>query len=423
MITADDLKTARVDVAIAPVGSQERVAALDVLRGVALFGVFLINMMGFAGENVMATQYQLMALPTYSLDLTLHQLIVWLGVDKANTLFAFLFGLGFYLQMQRLSERGADFERIYLRRLTALLLIGLAHTFLLWTWDILHVYALAGFMLFALRKASNRTLVIGGLLLAVLARIAQASLIEFGGLDSWNGYPSPYSEEAVLTRQQLSLAGDYWGLVHAMGWYYFIDFIANGLLAAWLLYVLGRFMLGAWVGRHGWLQQARDHLPGFRRVLRLALPAGLVVAAISQLINIGIQEGRLSQDSHWIYTAEVLHLVSVPMLAAGYICVIVVGLHTRTGAKLLAPFAYAGRMALTNYITQSFVYGFVLFGVGPGLALAGKIGTTVVTLIVIGAYALQIAFSGWWLARFRYGPLEWVWRALTYGYWPKLAVA
>jgi len=423
MITADDLKSARVDVAAAPVGSQERVAALDVLRGVALFGVFLINMMGFAGENVMATQQQLLALPTHSLDLTLHQLIVWLGVDKANTLFAFLFGLGFYLQMQRLSERGADFERIYLRRLTALLLIGVAHTFLLWTWDILHVYAIAGFMLFALRKASNRTLLVGGLLLAVLARIAQASLIEFGGLDSWHGHPSPYSQEAVLMRQQLSQAGDYWGLVHSMGWYYFLDFIANGLLAAWLLYVLGRFMLGAWVGRHGWLQHARDYLPGFRRVLRLTLPAGLAIAAISQLINIGIEGGRLSQGAHWAFTAEVLHLVSVPALAAGYICAVVVGLHTKTGAKLLAPFAYAGRMALTNYITQSFVYGFVLFGVGPGLALAGKIGTTAVTLIVIGAYALQIAFSRWWLARFRYGPLEWVWRALTYGYWPKLAVA
>lgn len=423
MITADDLKSARVDVAAAPVGSQERVAALDVLRGVALFGVFLINMVGFAGENVMATQQQLLALPTHSLDLTLHQFIVWLGVDKANTLFAFLFGLGFYLQMQRLSERGADFERIYLRRLTALLLIGVAHTFLLWTWDILHVYAIAGFMLFALRKVSNRTLLVGGLLLAVLARIAQASLIEFGGLDSWHGHPSPYSQEAVLMRQQLSQAGDYWGLVHSMSWYYFLDFIANGLLAAWLLYVLGRFMLGAWVGRHGWLQHARDYLPGFRRVLRLALPAGLVIAAISQLINIGIEDGRLSQGAHWAFTAEVLHLVSVPALAAGYICAVVVGLHTKTGAKLLAPFAYAGRMALTNYITQSFVYGFVLFGVGPGLALAGKIGTAAVTLIVIGAYALQIAFSRWWLARFRYGPLEWVWRALTYGYWPKLAVA
>jgi uncharacterized protein len=90
---------------------------------------------------------------------------------------------------------------------------------------------------------------------------------------------------------------------------------------------------------------------------------------------------------------------------------------------LLAPFAWLGRMALTNYLAQSFVIAFVLFGVGPGLALAGKVGTTALVAIVVVVYAVQIAISRWWLVRFAYGPAEWLWRALTYGNMPPMRLS
>src|SRR5262245_63125070 len=114
-----------------------------------------MNIVGFG--RAMATGQQLFSLPGAPLDFTLHEMLAWLVEDKANTLFAFLFGLGFYLQMQRLEARGVDFDRIYLRRLTFLLVLGLIHFMFLWTWDILHLYALAGFVLFAMRRLSNRT--------------------------------------------------------------------------------------------------------------------------------------------------------------------------------------------------------------------------------------------------------------------------
>jgi uncharacterized protein len=91
--------------------------------------------------------------------------------------------------------------------------------------------------------------------------------------------------------------------------------------------------------------------------------------------------------------------------------------------RWLAPFAWSGRMALTNYLTQGVIYGFVLFGIGPGLALAGHIGTAALSGIVVVAYAAQIAFSRWWLSRYAYGPAEWVWRALTYGTRPAMRLA
>ncbi len=117
---------------------------MDVLRGVALFGVFLVNLTQFASVNVMSTETQLLSLPSAPIDLTLYDVLGWLFFDKANTIFAFLFGLGFYLQMQRLEARGADFDVVYFRRLCVLLAIGVIHVVFLWAWDILHLYALAG---------------------------------------------------------------------------------------------------------------------------------------------------------------------------------------------------------------------------------------------------------------------------------------
>jgi uncharacterized protein len=128
----------------------------------------------------------------------------------------------------------------------------------------------------------------------------------------------------------------------------------------------------------------------------------------------------LPEWPHREFMASALHLLSSPLLATGYVAGLVVLYHGRIGAKLLTPFAWAGRMALTNYLAQSLVLGFVLFGVGPGLALAGHIGACALLAIVLTTYAAQMLFSRWWLGRFAYGPMEWAWRALTYGRRPPM---
>jgi len=405
---------------VSPIDADQRVRELDVLRGIALFGVFLMNMIGLTEAEVMATSIQLQSLPTAHIDQISLQLINWLFLDKANTLFAFLFGLGFYLQMGRIEARGADFTRIYRRRLAVLLVMGVVHIVFIWMWDILHLYALAGFALLAMRKAKTRTLLVGGILLTLFGRIAQDTLAEFYGLNSWHGYSSPYSDSAVLVRQALSAAGDYAGLFREFAHLNLVDYLLSGSIVGWLLYALGRFMLGAWVGRHGWVQHAADYLPGFKRTMWATLPAGLVIGGAAQLLFAYAQSEQMQVWDHWLFVGRTLHLVAVPLLATGYLCAIVVGLHTNLGRRLLTPFAWPGRMALTNYFGQSLFYAAVLFGVGPGLDLAGRIGATEVFAMIAVAYATQVAFSRWWLSRFRYGPAEWVWRGLTYGKWPPL---
>ena len=143
---------------IGPVSERERITELDVLRGVALFGVLLVNFVSFAGPHIIATEAQLAALPTAAIDKVAEFLTVWLVGDKANTMFATLFGLGFYLQMKR-GEGKPGFERRYSRRLFWLLVFGWMNTLFLWTWDILNLYAVVGFALLAMRRWRTRSLV------------------------------------------------------------------------------------------------------------------------------------------------------------------------------------------------------------------------------------------------------------------------
>jgi len=405
--------------AVAPTSASERVELMDVLRGIALFGVFLVNLIQFASVNVMSTETQLLSLQTAPADLALYDVLGWLFFDKANTIFAFLFGLGFYLQMQRLEARGADFDVIFFRRMCVLLAIGTIHVVFIWAWDILHLYALAGFALLALRNVSNRDLFAFGVICAVVGRAMQKTLTEFTGLGSWTGDTDGYGESAVLIRQQLSESGDYFGILRNFLDWTVIDYLANGLIVGWFFYALGRFLIGAWVGRHGWIARAQEFLPQWRRVARWALLLGLVFEGAATLLA----ESPLLPDwRHRQFLADLTHLFAVPVLATGYIAGLISLYHSRIGSRLLAPFAWIGRMALTNYLMQSFVIAFVLFGVGPGLALAGKIGTSVLFGIVVCVFAAQMIFSRWWLKRFTYGPAEWLWRALTYGKMPVMRV-
>lgn len=398
--------------AIGPLGERERVTELDVLRGVALFGVLLVNFMFLAGPYVLSSQAQLAALPTAPVDKAASFAVQWLAYDKANTMFATLFGLGFYLQMKR-GEGRPGFEARYVRRLSWLLVFGWLNIIFLFVWDILNLYALAGFALLAMRRWRTRSLVIFGAVAALYSEPLQEWWTGALGLEL---VPAPFwSDAAALERQAAVLSGNYPRIV-AMFWQEtWTRWLAGAALAAWFIYALGRFALGAAIGRSGILDDIPGHLPVLRRVAAIAIPLGLLLALAIQLVG----KGYWNPFEAARPLGQALRSSAALLLAAGYSAGIVVALHTRLGARLFGVFAPVGRMALTNYLAQGLLYAFVMTDVGPGLGLAGRIGTSAVIATCIAFFGLQTAFSHWWLARFRFGPMEWLWRALTYGERPR----
>jgi uncharacterized protein len=398
----------------APVNSSERITDLDVLRGFALFGVLLANIVGIVAWGYVTTEAELEASLFRTLDRLVHFAVRLFVDDKANTLFAFLFGLGFYVQMSRLSERGVDFAGLYTRRLFILFVIGLIHLVFIWFWDILHLYAVLGFGLLLVRKASDRAILFWGIGLALFGRLGADILIELSSLHASGAYDALSSDAAILQRQALSGTGDYWGLVKNFWHVNWLDYF-KGPVFGWALYAFGRFLIGMWVGRKQWLHRAGDFLPGFKRVFFIALPLGLVLEAVNQLGGIA----ALSGES---FAGDVLsgltHMVATPLIAAGYTSGLVLALRTGWGSKIFGVLAPVGRMALTNYVMQSFIIGFTLFGIGPGLDLMSHATVTIAMIIAVTGFAGQIIISHFWLKAFNFGPLEWVWRALTYGTLP-----
>lgn len=400
---------------VAPVTSAERIGEMDVLRGFALLGVMLANLGWFAFTDFTSTPEQRDAWTSNPADWYSMIALQWLVSDKANTLFATLFGIGFWVMMERLKARGGDFERIYLRRLTIMLLFGLAHFLLLWPWDILHMYAIVGFALFAMRGLSMRAMLWIGLPLALFAKPLVDMIRKETGLDEWSrGFV--FGEEAEAVRQNVIAGSDYFAWVGEFARLAYYEYIVGGVFVAWWLYVLGRFLVGAWIARKGWLSRTRELLPNIRKIFLICLPLGLALEGVATAFEFDYLEGPKHVD-------KFIHYVGVPILDVGYATGLILLFNSNSWSFLARMFAPVGRMALTNYVVQSFFYFFLLTGIGPGLSMVGKLGPSQTLPMCFAFFAAQIVFSYMWLKAYRFGPLEWCWRALTYGEKPRMRLA
>ena len=394
--------------------SSARVGELDVLRGFALLGVLVVNITAWLSYPWFATEAQADALIVSSADANAEFLVRWFGADKANTLFAFLFGVGFWVQMERLEGRGANFQRIYLRRLFVLLTFGLVHLFFFWPFDILHLYALAGFLLLAVRRVSDRVLLLVGLALAFAARPVISFIMEEAGI-SGPAFKAIFNDTVIAERLGASSLPELSGRFADIS---LVVWFGGGLILAWLFYAFGRFLLGAFVARKGWIQRSTELLPGWRKCAMICLPLGM----IGQFFATAIDLETWAWTEQWEWAESWLHYPSVPLIAAGYVSTLIVIFHSP--AKPLAHvFAPVGRMALTNYVMQTFIIGFVGYQSAGGPGLAGNAGPALLVGIAFAVFAAQTVFSHLWLTKFAYGPLEWCWRALTYGEAPQMRIA
>lgn len=395
---------------VRPVAAAERLTELDVIRGFALFGVLLINLYGH--NEFALPEARLEALPTAPIDGALGFLFDWLVAGKAQALFSMLFGFGFAIFLERADARGADGVRLYLRRLTVLLVIGLVHVLFVFFGDILHAYALMGFVLALTRRLPSRLLLGAGAALCLFAFVPMTLHLAWQAAATGEAPPLAQAMEAGMARRyDVFLGADPVAYVRelfrAMGDEWLLSVFAWSYFAM----VLGRFLLGAWLFRQGWMQRAGDHLAGFRRWAPRLLLLGLALAFADALT--GWLDPELAPAGE--AAADALQGAAQLTLALGYGATLVVLLQGERWRRALSGLGEVGRMALTNYLVQSLIYLFVFYGFGLGLMRQG--GALVCLLIAVPAFALQIVFSRWWLARYRFGPAEWLWRSATYGRW------
>jgi uncharacterized protein len=386
----------------APTAGKQRIAVLDVLRGFAIFGILLVNMQGFSSVSYRAENGD--RLWTAPVDRIAESLISYGATGKFMILFTVLFGLSVSIQMER---TGADhpFLRLQLRRLLVLLAIGLIHAHLIWYGDILVSYALAGLLLLLFRRCRPRTILIWAIVLNVLS-FAQLESHTLGSLDggarleqaAGPGAASPPAEASVyahgsfaeITRQRTR---DFW--------------TDNADLHNIVARRLSFFLLGLYIGRLGILGDLRAH----RRLLRTALGRAVVIGVLAHLAGYVLSLQGLPASLKLLRLP--LTMVGNPAMACAYAAAVVLLFQMPAVRRLAAPLAAVGRAALSNYLLQSVICTAIFYR--HGLGLHGKVGPAAGMALSVVIFALQAPVSAWWLRRFRFGPVEWVWRSLTYG--------
>ncbi|MGB3714522.1 MAG: M28 family peptidase [Candidatus Promineifilaceae bacterium] len=394
-----------VDERSSPVGGRERIEVVDILRGFAIFGILLVNMYGFAGMALNPQNYS-------GLDRVVVILILLFAQAKFYSLFSFLFGWGMWIQMSRAIAKGVNFVPLYIRRMLVLLAIGILHGIFIWTGDILTVYAILGLLLLLFRNSSERTLLIAIALLLLLPMI-----VNLPG-EAMNSFREGYAELADFLRT----FGPQADTVYGNGTYRqiterrFQGFIGG---QTWFIYWIGNvfamFLLGFYAGKRGYFHNISKHLPTFRRTMWTGLVVGLLLSGISVLL--AIRPDLLSPE--WRQFVRIsTRTVGAPALMLFYVSAITLLSQREAWHSRLAPLAPVGRMALTNYLVQSLVLTLIFYGYGLGLY--GEIGPTAGLILTILVYLSQIRFSAWWLERYRFGPMEWLWRTLTYGRFQQL---
>ena len=385
--------------------ARERIPALDVLRGVAVAGILFANVLVFFGLVFLPAE-RAAALPTAAADSVVRFLERVLIEGKFYSIFSLLFGIGVGLQLAR---GGEEVLPRFRRRLRILLAIGAVHAFLIWSGDILMLYALLGFTLPWFARKSDRELLRWVAILLAIPTVLYALALAVWMLVGPPGNPD--ASESVVPAGFLAI-------LERMGTGGVKDaFVGNLLMVAgrWAdLFatmrfpkVLGMFVLGLWTVRAGIALHPSAHRSLLARWsllgLGVGLPANLAAAwAAGQWAYLPPRAGVL--------LGVAMQAVGIPLLALGYAAAI--GLLAVDGRRLPMVFAPLGRMALTNYLMHSVIC--VALSYGFGLGLWWRIGASTAVTIAAVIILVQIPLSAWWLSRHRFGPVEWVWRRFTY---------
>ncbi|MFI5056545.1 MAG: DUF418 domain-containing protein [Candidatus Acidiferrales bacterium] len=396
---------------VGPVSLSERILFIDVLRGVALFGILAANMRAFFAP--LDSYMEIGVLYHSRADVLAQAFIDAFIQGKFISIFSFLFGMGFAIQMSRAEARGVRFMGFYPRRLLALALFGLIHGVLIWAGDVLLTYAFSGAILLLFRKRQQKTLLWwAGSLFAVPIVVSTTFLaLYFSRFRRPWMVPKPPDVKKLYDVINIYAHGTVRQIL-AQNWVEWKRELPATLFA---IYATALFLLGMWVWRAGIVQRLGEYRPVLKRVCAWCIPVGLTLSIYVAIVKAVVPPGTVSL---WGWFAGVLWLPGSHILAAGYMSGLALIFLHEDWRRILLPFAAVGRMALTDYLMQSVLCTLFFYHYTTGLY--GRIGPAIGLVPTVILYGAQVVFSNWWLKRYRFGPMEWLWRGMTYGKFPSM---
>ncbi|ALC80684.1 MULTISPECIES: DUF418 domain-containing protein [Bacillus] len=381
---------------IQPVHAGERIVSLDILRGISILGIFLVNIFDFK-EPISSTGTIISS--TDTLNYWLEAFVTVFAQGSFYPLFSFLFGAGAYIIYERSVQKGFSFHAYFTRRLFALLFFGIIHILFVWHGDILLTYSVIGFLLLLFINKKPLTLLIWGAalyvpvcftaLLGLLALLVPAEELQ---------YADPTSIQDTIRIYQ---DGSFWEVMalRISEW-----FTANALGIFFFLFLILPFMLlGIYAYKRGWFK--KNWSAGIKKEIKVVMICAFVIGLPIKLLPVAA-----GTHISWVMLQN---FIGAPIFTLFYISAALLLLHGKEapakGWKLFIP---VGKMSITCYLSQTVFCSILFYGYGYGLY--GSLSSVQLVLIVVFFYILQMLGCHIWLRKFRYGPIEWIWRKLTY---------
>lgn len=399
---------------VRPTGSSARIEILDVLRGFGLLGLILVNLRYFSWPVLWAGMGE--RWPGL-IDRTTLELIAFFGTGKFYTLFSLLIGVGVMMQADRAAQRQARFWPLHLRRMLTLFAIGAVHGFLLWYGDVLMLYGALGLVLLGFVSRSPKT-VLAAALVCLMLPVAFGGVMMLSASEAEPGGPPAVAEEAAsppASPAEQARAAYAQGSAAEIQRQRLRDLrrISQSVVFVWP-HVLGTLVLGIYAGKRRVFREAESRLPWVRRLFWWSAAVGLLLTASSEGLKQVIDLRVLSPV---VLLQGTCYGLGTPALSVAYASGLFLLWYRRPSFRrwlgLLAP---VGRLALSNYLLQTLLCTALFYS--WGLGLFGRVGPAAGIVLSLAIFALQVGLSRWWIGRFRFGPIEWLWRALSYGYLP-----
>ncbi|TPN81739.1 DUF418 domain-containing protein [Aquimarina algicola] len=385
-----------------PTLGQRRIELLDIFRGFAVFGIFVVNIevmnCVFANQDSYNQQW------TSDVDLLAIRIFQLFFYTKFFPIFSFLFGLGISMQALKLHSKNQFTFSFLSRRMLVLFIFGVLHIVLLWPGDVIHLYAILGLFTILLIRASNTFILCLSILLFVFPFYDQIAeflfnIFDYDPMYYLRDYPS---DKIVTTIRNGSYIE---GLVLRV-----MDYLSNlpMLLSILAPIALSMFLLGLYFGKNQLIYSIKEW------IIRIKIPmlSIVIVSNVYRILFLFILPSTaMYREFHPFFIKTMV--ISDTIMGLFYLWLIAwCYYHSATLKRFLSPLRHVGRMALTNYIMHSGI-GLILFS-SVGLSLYQTLSPSELLLAAILVFGVQIILSKLWLSYFQFGPLEWIWRCLTY---------